>query len=309
MFDLCDHLNIELYSANGIMERLWHYAAKQYPDGDFSPASNEMIAIACAWGQHQRRKRRLASADRLVSSLVLSGWLDEYDEHWNLVPKTHIGDHPVTPYVRGAHLIVHDWMQHADDTVQKLLKRKGLSDILSRHSPDNVQTESGQSPDRNRQPLAPCPPDTATFASLTPQSVSAAAKKGSVVVGDGGFPPGAPPLERRKLRTRTTANGTTNGHHRREALYAIEQILVSCMYPDSAIPPEHRPLGRPDPKICGQILDAAGGDTDNHIAAFLAFAKFKFRNGGPRSEIRSWGWFHDVFSAEVVGHTPKADAG
>jgi hypothetical protein len=84
--------------ANGVMERLWHYTAKYHPQGDVGKAPNWAIAEACGCAP--------GSANELVDALVDAKWLD--------LDKTH-------------RLIVHDWHEHADESVRKTLKNRNLS--------------------------------------------------------------------------------------------------------------------------------------------------------------------------------------
>jgi hypothetical protein len=93
---LCQRLNIPQYAAVGLLESLWHLAAKEAPQGDIGKLSNEDIALGLDWN---------GDADELVASLVQSRWLDEQD---------------------GARLVVHDWHIHCEDTIDVRLARNGL---------------------------------------------------------------------------------------------------------------------------------------------------------------------------------------
>lgn len=97
--------------ANGTMERLWHYTAKYHPQGDIGKAPNWAIAEACGWP--------VSSAKELVDGLTACGWLDLDPKH---------------------RLIVHDWPDHADNTVKKTLKNRGLEFFLL----EKVSTSAGK---------------------------------------------------------------------------------------------------------------------------------------------------------------------
>ena len=90
---LCRNLDIRTYQAVGILESLWHLTANETPQGDIGKLSNEDIALAIDW---------IGDEDKLIQSLVVSGWLDSSTIH---------------------RLIVHDWHQHADDAVDNRLAR------------------------------------------------------------------------------------------------------------------------------------------------------------------------------------------
>ena len=95
--------------ANGVMERLWHYAAKYTPQGDIGKVSDEAIAKACEWPERK--------SSQLISALLEAKWLDFSERH---------------------RLLVHDWSEHADESVKKLLQRKGLQFFC----PENVRSDA-----------------------------------------------------------------------------------------------------------------------------------------------------------------------
>lgn len=83
--------------ANGCMERLWHYTAKYHPRGDIGKAPDWAIATACGWPA--------STASELIEALVDVRWLVRSTAH---------------------RLLVHDWHDHADESVKKTLKNRGL---------------------------------------------------------------------------------------------------------------------------------------------------------------------------------------
>jgi len=77
----------------GLLELLWIATAQNCPSGDIGKFSNEEIATMCDWeGDH----------DKLVTSLVDCGWLDNSPAH---------------------RLVVHDWRDHAPNHVARNLAR------------------------------------------------------------------------------------------------------------------------------------------------------------------------------------------
>ena len=96
-------------TANGIMERLWHYTAKYHPRGDIGSAPDWAIADACGWDCGKRMDRPGQDTVKIaafIDALVTARWLDRDN---------------------ACRLLVHDWSDHADTSVKKYLKDKGLS--------------------------------------------------------------------------------------------------------------------------------------------------------------------------------------
>lgn len=120
MKKLCLRLGVPTYIGVGILESLWHLTAREAPLGDIGRLSDEDIAIAIDYKE---------DATVLMNILADCGWLDRSKVH---------------------RLTVHDWHEHADDTVKKYVARKSLTFASS--SPDisrNVQT----CPDISRLPV------------------------------------------------------------------------------------------------------------------------------------------------------------
>jgi hypothetical protein len=90
---LARHLGVEIWGARGIMESVWHATKEEAPAGDLGKLSNEDIADWVGW---------TGDADALIEALVRAGWLDP------------------DPRYR---LLVHDWSDHAEDSVHAKLAR------------------------------------------------------------------------------------------------------------------------------------------------------------------------------------------
>jgi hypothetical protein len=97
VFDLAVRLSITPYAAVGLLEMLWHFAAEFCHAGDVGRFQDEAIAKALYWD---------GTSTKLVSCLIESGWLDECSCH---------------------RLRVHDWPDHADQTVERVLEKRKLS--------------------------------------------------------------------------------------------------------------------------------------------------------------------------------------
>lgn len=95
MADLARRLNVPRYVAVGVMECLWHWAAKYAPAGDVGKWGAAGLAEGLEWE---------GSADALVAALVGSRFVEDHPEHG---------------------LVIHDWSEHADDAVQLAMARAG----------------------------------------------------------------------------------------------------------------------------------------------------------------------------------------
>lgn len=82
--------------AVGILEGLWHCAARYTPQGDIGKMANEEIAEEIGYE---------GDADHLVKCLADAGWVDHCDLH---------------------RLIIHDWNDHAEAATKKYLKDNNL---------------------------------------------------------------------------------------------------------------------------------------------------------------------------------------
>lgn len=88
-----NELGIEIPHATGILECLWHWVAKYTPQGNIGKFSNRTIAEGI---------RTKIEPDTLIIALTNSRWIDQNDQH---------------------RYIVHDWSEHADDSVHLKLAR------------------------------------------------------------------------------------------------------------------------------------------------------------------------------------------
>ena len=103
-------LKVSISHAVGILEMLWHHTAEFCPQGDIGRFTDRQIATAVGWQ---------GDPSRLVGVLVGVALVDRC--------------------CTAHRLVVHGWLDHADDYTIKKLKRKGLEIIVSGH----VQTVSG----------------------------------------------------------------------------------------------------------------------------------------------------------------------
>lgn len=95
MLELSRLLGVKRYIAVGILESLWHWAAKYTPKGDIGKYSDEAIADGIGWDSDD--------AQHLIQSFVESRWVDRTDQH---------------------RLVVHDWSHHADYTLHARIARQ-----------------------------------------------------------------------------------------------------------------------------------------------------------------------------------------
>jgi hypothetical protein len=132
---LMRYLDVPRYVAVGILESLWHLTSKEAPCGDIGKLSNERIAIGIEWRGAKNRDAK-SEADRLVRALVDAGWI-EVSSKWRLV--------------------IHDWQEHADDSVKKYVKRNGLQFAgpdLSRTIPEMERLPEPEPEARSQTPDA-----------------------------------------------------------------------------------------------------------------------------------------------------------
>lgn len=96
MFTLSKLLGIPLPHAVGIMEILWQFTANYAPQGDIGKFTDDEIANAVHWE---------GNSTELVENLIHSRWVDRCDHK---------------------RLIIHDWVDHCEDSVKKRVKRNNL---------------------------------------------------------------------------------------------------------------------------------------------------------------------------------------
>ena len=101
-------LDVSLWGAVGVLESIWHFGQAYAQAGDIGRHSNEAIARAIGW---------TADANSLISGLVISGWLDRCACH---------------------RLRIHDWPEHADQTVERYLVTHSQSFLVCYDDPSAV---------------------------------------------------------------------------------------------------------------------------------------------------------------------------
>lgn len=115
------------FTAVGLLESIWMFAAKNSPQGDIGKHSNEDIACMIEWDR---------DPDELIDNLVKYQWFDTHPEH---------------------RLTIHDWSDHAPNWLKGNLASHGkqFADTLSQpakrsakqpaHSASQAATKSSQS--------------------------------------------------------------------------------------------------------------------------------------------------------------------
>lgn len=130
-------LDLPTWGVVGIVESFWQWVGRYAPSGDVS----RDLELMPRWIGY-------ADGPRLIAALLDVGLLDQTED---------------------GRLYVHDWHEHADDSVKKTLAREGKgfwngkrvrrSPDGGAHSPDSVEPLSGQCPD-TVEPLSGKPPDS-----------------------------------------------------------------------------------------------------------------------------------------------------
>jgi hypothetical protein len=154
-----DSLGCDRPTALGYLELLWHLAAEMAPQGDVGRYSDKRLESALDWTGRGRR------AGRLIQALVETRWLDADVEVCEVIrrekrrvpttntPPTESGNSEfveVRPVDGKVRLLIHDWMDHADDSVRKKLARNGqgflvVSEKVTEQNPDTGETASASS--------------------------------------------------------------------------------------------------------------------------------------------------------------------
>ncbi len=86
-------LGLPDYALVGVLESLWHLAARETPRGDIGRLSDEAILVGIDYD---------GDGKALLEALVAEHWLDRHPTH---------------------RLVVHDWHEHADDAVKRFIAR------------------------------------------------------------------------------------------------------------------------------------------------------------------------------------------
>jgi hypothetical protein len=117
MGDMARILKIHRVMAVGLMERMWHWAADEIPNGGIGKYEDATIAAQCWWPWPKR-------ANEFIEAMQTVGFLDQ---------------------IPTCRLYIHDWDQHCDDYVHMQLARRGerfangIMPKLSRLSNDEKQ--------------------------------------------------------------------------------------------------------------------------------------------------------------------------
>ena len=88
-------LELPQYAVVGLLECLWHFTARHAIRGDVGKWSDEEIADGVSWPN--------GDAEKLITALTEARLLDPHPDH---------------------RLVVHDWYDHADDSVHRTLARR-----------------------------------------------------------------------------------------------------------------------------------------------------------------------------------------
>jgi hypothetical protein len=123
-------LHLAHWGAVGIMESIWQFTAKHAIQGNIGRWTDKEIADGIEWG---------GDTSRLISALEESGFLD-YDSQYRF--------------------LVHDWPDHADQSVRKTLHSKGLKFIEGSHRGRTGVAQGSPRGDAGVEQGSPTPTDT-----------------------------------------------------------------------------------------------------------------------------------------------------
>jgi hypothetical protein len=128
-------LKIPLPTVVGYLELLFHFTAEFAPQGDIGKYEDSWIEASLGW---------TGKPGRLISALIASHWLDYRGER--------------TGGRADCLLYVHDWHDHAEESVKLRLKRANLPFLSNHVDTDNMSGHRGEvSPSRARALPLPLP--------------------------------------------------------------------------------------------------------------------------------------------------------
>lgn len=260
-------LNIPKWQAVGLLETLWHLAAKQTPRGDIGRLSDEDIAIGIDYAENE---------GIMIEALVASGWVDRHSEH---------------------RLLIHDWHEHCDDGVHMKLARAKLL-FATGHKPktfrlpkyerviadnffDGVRTDvesvrtAVRTDDENVHPPASYP---------RPAPPRPAPPIETLVGGSGTTTQTSPPK-----KSSSNGNGAT-------ARTEIERNLQLHEFAKNALlayPGSGKLFGSPDDAVIGQCLNLCRGHPGHSEEQALGAALQQMAKAR-KTPNSSWMWFPRV---------------
>lgn len=134
---LARELGVPVMVVAGLLEALWHFTAEQAIRGDIGRWRDEEIADEIGWTE---TAKHFPDAPPLIATLVACEFLDRNDTY---------------------RLLIHDWPSHADQSVQKTLKNRGLTFALASDSPSSatapepLRNDSGNDPPERVEDVRP----------------------------------------------------------------------------------------------------------------------------------------------------------
>jgi hypothetical protein len=121
---LASALRIPIYSAVGLLEMLWHWTSRYAQAGDIGRHPDAAICAGVGWH---------GGTSRLIMALVECGWLDADPTH---------------------RLLVHDWQDHADQTVRRYLSLHGLKMLVASQHDASMRSVKTSLPSPSPSPIA-----------------------------------------------------------------------------------------------------------------------------------------------------------
>jgi hypothetical protein len=229
----------------GVLELLWHRAAAYAPAGDIGKFPDEWIEASLDWH---------GKPGRLIEALVASQWLDRHNRH---------------------RLVVHDWADHADQTVRKKLSSRGLTFVAVTGKKDNFLPEeeypAGAEPEPEPEP------ESGPLLGAASHAVEPGGPESDMHVRSIGA----------ALARQIDCSSTTRDPSPEDIQFVRDSLLGYVQNFGLGWPP-------PDDDICRRVFRGAQGDLQG-LAKFLVYLA-KERRQCPR---RSYGWFVTVIENKV----------
>jgi hypothetical protein len=232
---------------------LWHFTAQYCPRGDIGRYTDDEIAEACAWPEDR-------PARELIEALIECRLLDPHPEH---------------------RLVVHDWADHAEDSVHTRLARAGelFADgrppRSSRLAKSDRRAHAERTDDTQRAHAERTPSAQRAHAERTPSAQHAHAE-----------------------RTESAQCAHCHSHSRSHSHSHSQAIAVAVAEPE----PEPRPQPKPEPEP--QQAEPTAPDTDQQTAGSALFVENR-KNGSMHGRHLDWIMAVEEEIAAAVGRRPR----
>lgn len=245
---LAKALGVDLLTAVGVLECLWHFSAKYARRGDIGRFTDEAIARGIYWKGNPKR---------LIDALVACRWLDKDRAH---------------------RLLVHHWKDHADEAVKKALERAGEDFFSGNRNKVSRRSVPTKRPDKTAvRPAQPSPAQPEPSQSLAqpmpgpkPQPDQNGRHQSGIARGDGGRGLGAP-VRKSPLRPAATPRPKAPEPDPAVTAQLLERLTAAGVEPGAATKLAARYTPDRITRVCDLV--ANDGDTKNPGGRIVALLR------------------------------------